>query len=328
MSSPRASLLISFGALLLAALIALVVGAGLSMGDIWQGLREGPASKSPIASILWQIRIPRILMAGSCGWMLAASGVGFQAVLRNPLADPYITGIAGGAAVGAAIALLFGLAAFLGGFAATAFAFVGAFGGALLVYSIARSGGRTQVGTFLLAGLAVGSLLWAVITLLLILANQPFERIIFWLMGSFTLADWPHLAVCVAVGAIGVAGLWTLARPLNVYALGEESAASLGVDVERLKGRVLLFGSLATAAAVSVAGIIGFVGLIVPHIARRMVGAGHGLLYPASGLLGATLLILADTLARTALPPREIPVGVLTAILGAPFFIGLVRRRL
>jgi iron complex transport system permease protein len=297
--------------------------------DVWAALIGGPgASADQIGTIVWQIRVPRVLLAAACGWMLAASGVGFQGVLRNPLADPFITGIAGGAAVGASCAVLFGFAGALSGFGAPVAAFVFAFGGSLLVYRTARRGGKTNVAAFLLAGVAIGAVLWAVITLLLIIAQQSFERIIFWLMGSFAQATWGQMVVACVVGGVGVLGLWMLARPLDVYSLGEESAAHLGVDVERLKAGILLYGSLATAAAVSVAGIIGFVGLIVPHIGRRLVSPAHATLYPAAGLMGAILMVLADTVARAALPPREIPVGVLTALIGAPFFVRLLRAKL
>lgn len=313
--------------LLLLAAVSLAIGTGDSVREVVSALLAGP-DQSGLGRSLWLVRLPRVLMAGACGWMLATAGVGFQGILRNPLADPYVTGIAGGAAVGASVALAFGFSGLLWGFGTTALAFLCAFGGALLVFAIARGGGGTNVGTFLLAGLAIGSMLWAVITLLLLVAQSSFERVVFWLMGSFTLADWSHLSVCLLVGTVGVIGLSGTGRSLNVYALGEESASSLGVDVERLKRRVLLFGSLATAAAVSVAGIIGFVGLIVPHLGRRLVSPNHTALYPASGLLGAALLIAADTLARTVLPMREIPVGVLTALLGAPFFIRMLRAKL
>lgn len=301
----------------------------LPIGEMWRALLAGPNAEGVdhVATILWSIRAPRIVLAGACGWMLASAGVGFQGVLRNPLADPFITGIAGGAAIGASCAVLFGFAGALAGFGASAAAFACAFGGASLVYWTSRRGGRTSVGAFLLAGVAIGSVLWAAITLLLIIAQQSFERIVFWLMGSFSMATWGQVGVALGVGGVGVLGLLGLAKGLNVYSLGEESAAHLGVDVERVKGGVLLFGSLATAAAVSVAGIIGFVGLIVPHIGRRLVGPEHRLLYVAAGLLGASVLIAADTLARAALPPREIPVGVLTALIGAPFLVGLLRTR-
>ncbi len=324
---------------LLALLVVLLVGSAagsaflgaqsLPFAEMWKALLAGPSAHGTdhVATILWSIRAPRIALAGACGWMLASAGVGFQGVLRNPLADPFITGIAGGAAIGASCAVLFGFAGAIGGFGASAAAFGCAFGGALLVYWTSRRGGRTSVGAFLLAGVAIGSVLWAAITLLLIIAQQSFERIVFWLMGSFSMATWGQVWVAVALGGLGVLGLIGLARGLNVYSLGEESAAHLGVDVERVKGGVLLFGSLATAAAVSVAGIIGFVGLIVPHIGRRLVGPDHRLLYVACGLLGGIVMIAADTLARAALPPREIPVGVLTALLGAPFLVGLLRTR-
>jgi iron complex transport system permease protein len=321
--------LVLAGILVAVLLGSVFVGVGHA-GETWRALWAGPSGghADSMVNVVWRIRLPRILLAGLCGALLASAGVGFQGVLRNPLADPYITGIAGGAAVGSCLTVLSGYSAALWGFGAPAAAFVFAFGGALLVYATSRRGGRTSVGTFLLAGVTIGSVLWAIITLLLILAQQSFDRIVFWLMGSFALATWGQLAVAAVVGGAGIVGLWVLARPLNVYSLGEESAAHLGVDVERLKRGVLLFGSLATAAAVSVAGIIGFVGLIVPHIGRRIVGPRHGTLYPAAALMGATLLILADTAAHAALPPREIPVGVLTALIGAPFLVRLMRARM
>lgn len=279
-------------------------------------------------TIVWELRLPRALAAALIGALLGYAGVALQGLLMNPLADPYTVGVSAGAAVGAAAAEVLGLSALWLGFGGTALAFVAALGAVTLVYTLARVGGRVSVHTFLLAGVVVGTLLWSLIPLLMTLAgrSQELSRILYYLIGSVQSAeDWRRVGLlapfllCLAV----CMRLW--ARELNLMSLGEESAAHLGVEIESFKRRVLLLGSLGTAAAVSVGGIIGFVGLIVPHLARRIVGPDHRALLPLAALFGAILLLVSDTLVRVYLD--EMPVGVITSVVGAPVFCYLLRRR-
>jgi len=292
-----------------------------------RGLSHAPPALD-VEVIVWELRLPRALAAAIIGALLGYAGVALQGLLMNPLADPYTVGVSAGAAVGAAAAEVLGFSALWLGFGGAAFAFVAALGAVTLVYALARVGGRVSAHTFLLAGVVVGTLLWSLIPLLMTLAGRAEElgRIIHYLIGSVQAAeDWRRVALlapfllCMAV----FMRLW--ARELNLMSLGEESAAHLGVEIESFKRRVLLMGSLGTAAAVSVGGIIGFVGLVVPHLARRIVGPDHRALLPLAALFGAILLLASDTLARVYLD--EMPVGVITSIVGAPVFCYLLRRR-
>ncbi len=278
-------------------------------------------------AIIWEVRLPRILAAGLVGALLALAGVALQGLLMNPLADPYTVGASAGAAVGAAAAEVAGVAALAAGLAGVAAAFAAALASAGLVYSLARVGGRVSVHTVLLAGVVVGTLLWSLIPLLMVLAGRgdDLQRIYFYLIGSLQGADWTRVWLLVPFAALTVGILVRYRRELNIITLGEETAYHLGVPVEAFKRGVLGIGALSTAAAVSVAGIIGFVGLVVPHIARRAVGPDHRRLLPVAALLGASLLTASDTIVRVWL--NEMPVGVVTAIVGAPLFCVLLRRR-
>ena len=323
-------------------LLRLALLAAVLVAALLVGIRVG-AVRLPVAAILdavrglgdpatvaivQRIRGPRTVLAALVGGSLAASGAAFQALLRNPLAEPYILGVAGGAAVGAVSAVA------LGGFLAAAApvsvaAFAGAIAAVLLVFRIASSAGRAlDTRILLLAGVVAGSFFNAVVLLFLTFADaDSFRSAIFWMMGSFAGATWRGDAVMAAGAAPALLVLFALARPLNLLAVGEETAAYLGTPVERTK--VLAYGvaSLLTAAAVAASGVIGFVGLVVPHAVRMVWGSDHRFLLPASVLLGATFLVLADALARTAVAPTELPVGVVTAFVGVPFFVWLLRRR-
>lgn len=288
-------------------------------------LREAPPLESE--AIVWEVRMPRALAAVLIGALLGCAGVALQGLLMNPLADPYTVGVSAGAAVGAAVAEVAGVAALGLGFVGVGAAFVFALAAVTLVYALARVGGRVSVHTFLLAGVVVGTFLWSLIPLLLWLTGQSTQlaRILYYLVGSVQGADWARVFLLVPFLLAVWACLRLWARDLNLMTLGEESAAHLGVEIESFKRRVLLIGSLATAAAVSVGGIIGFVGLVVPHLARRIIGPDHRALLPLATLLGAILLLAADTLVRVFL--SEMPVGVVTSLVGAPFFCYLLRRR-
>ncbi|HNS55882.1 MAG TPA: iron chelate uptake ABC transporter family permease subunit [Smithellaceae bacterium] len=275
-------------------------------------------------TILFSIRLPRIIFAGIVGGALAAAGVVFQGLLRNPLADPYILGISGGAAVGALTALMLGILP-LG---VSGSAFLGAIVTIVLVYGIAKTKNELQSTTLLLAGVIVNAFFSAVIMFLISTASdKSLHNAMFWLMGDLSLAEWREIALAGLFLILGFLIIFTYARHLNLMAISEETAKQLGVNVEQTKIILLLAASLITGVAVSVSGIIGFVGLIVPHMMRILLGSDHRMLLPASILFGSSFLIVADTFARNLIAPAELPVGVITALCGAPYFIYLLRRK-
>ncbi|MGH2737313.1 MAG: FecCD family ABC transporter permease, partial [Actinomycetota bacterium] len=274
----------------------------------------------------FELRIPRVLLAMVVGAALAASGAVFQALFRNPMADPAIIGVSSGAALGAIAVIILGGGVLAGGLGVPAAAFAGALAVSFLVYRLARIGPAVQVATLLLAGIAVAALISAVISLVMAFAGQEIRSIYFWLLGGLAGRGWGALATSAPLVGVGAVLALTTVRDLNLMALGEERAAQLGVEIERFKRRSLATGALMTAAAVSVAGVIGFVGLMTPHILRLVLGADHRRLVPASILGGAAFMVLADLAARTVRAPEEIPVGAVTALLGGPFFLYLLRR--
>lgn len=277
--------------------------------------------------ILFSVRLPRILFAGIVGASLSASGVVFQALLRNPLADPYVLGISGGAALGAIIGIVLGAGSFYLGVPFLAF------GGALitvfLVFIVAGgSRGMLLDNSLLLAGVVVNSFFSAAILFSLSVVNSlELHSISFWLMGDLSSATTNEIALAALCLIVGLTILYSQTRQLNLIVQGEEAALQLGVNVGRTKYLLLVVTSLLTAMAVSLAGIIGFVGIMVPHMMRMVFGSDHRLLMPAAALFGASFLVVADTLARTLLAPAELPVGVITALCGAPYFIFLMRRK-
>lgn len=281
-------------------------------------------------TIIFQIRLIRVIAAALVGAALATAGVLFQGLLRNPMADPYITGTSGGAALGATIAMMlpFGLA-FAGLGVIPVAAFCGALVTILLVYNLAKVGSKTPIVSMLLAGFVVSAMLTAV-TSLLIMTNGTLllklHSVFSFLMGSISVQYWSQIAVIAPLIIGGIIAARFFAFHLNAFSLGEEQAAYLGINVEREKILILALGSLLTACAVSLSGLIGFVGLVMPHAVRLVLGPDHRLLIPASALAGATFLIVTDTIARTVLAPTELPVGIITALIGAPFFIYLLRR--
>lgn len=306
--------------------VALCIGSEMfAPREVWHALLSRGSEESTVV-IVQQLRLPRVAVAALVGILLSLSGVILQGLLRNDLADPYTVGVSSGAAVGASAAVLAGWEARWQGFGVPIAAFVCAVGATALVLLVARRGGVLKVSVFLLAGIVVGSLMWSVVTLMLTLAGVDMARVLFWLMGSFADAEWNRVRLLLPFVMLGLVALRMMAYPLNAFALGEESAAHLGVEVERLKRWAIVVSALCTAAAVSVSGIIGFVGLIVPHIARRLFGPDHRRMFWGAAAVGASLMVWADTLARTVARPSEVPVGVITALLGAPFFIMLLRR--
>ena len=281
----------------------------------------------PVDRIVWQIHIPRMLLGALVGMCLAMAGAVLQGLLLNPLADPYMIGVSSGAAVGAGIAVLLGMSGALMGFGVPLLAFVFALAAVGVVYALARRGGVVSTLSFILAGVVVGSFMWAALTFMMTVASHNLETIIFWTMGSFAGSDpWSRVMVLAPFALLGFVVLYAFARDLNVFALGEESAKHLGLEVESLKRILIGTVTLMTAAAVSVSGTIGFVGLMVPHIIRRLTGPDHRILIPCAALLGALLMVAADVVARTIMAPGEIPIGIITALLGAPFFLYLLRK--
>jgi len=289
-----------------------------------------PAWPASDETIIFQIRLPRVLAAALVGAALSVAGVLFQGLLRNPLADPYVIGASGGAAFGASLGVvLFSHFTLLGFGAVPTLAFCGALGTMVLVFRFSRVGGRTPVVTLLLVGFSISVVLGYAVSFLLIV-NERFgfsSHVIYaWLLGGIWIEHWRQLALIAVIVGAGTAGALALARSLNGFALGEECAANLGIDVERQKIAITLVGSLLTAAAVSAGGLIGFVGLLVPHFMRLLFGPNHARLLILAALGGAAFLVIADLLARVVIPPNELPVGILTAFVGSPAFLLLLRR--
>jgi iron complex transport system permease protein len=277
-------------------------------------------------AIILSLRFPRALLAGLVGAGLSVSGVIFQALLKNPLADPYILGVSSGAAVGAIVAILMGLSTL--SFGLPLASFVGALLTILAVFYFGRQEGKIHPNTLLLAGVIIGSFLSALIMFFISVSQkEELHTIIFWLMGDFSFSNYQTIRIIFPYILLSFLFLYSRARQLNLILSGEEDALQLGVNVENLRLISYLSASLLTAASVSVCGLIGFVGLIVPHSVRLIFGPDHRLLIPSSALVGASFLIASDTLARTLLAPIELPVGVITATFGGPFFIYLLKTR-
>ena len=293
------------------------------------GLSTEQSIGDPTSIILMQVRMPRVFLACVVGGSLAVVGVALQALLRNPLADPFVIGISSGAALGAAIALLFGIGISVGSISALPVcAFVGALLSLMIMYRISSAQFGFSVYTLLLAGVVLNAIFSAFIMFLTSIAepNRVYGMYA-WLMGTLTGPDWPTLGMLVLYLGAGLIMVGMHAQALNLLTLGEETARSLGVEVERVKKRVFLAAALLTGAVVSFSGIIGFVGLIIPHAVRLVVSADHRLLMPVAGLVGGMFLMMADTVARTALSPSEFPVGVITALVGGPIFLWLLTIR-
>ncbi|MBI3973476.1 MAG: iron ABC transporter permease [Chloroflexi bacterium] len=322
-------------AVLLVAAMLLAAGVGavhLAPGQTvtilfgWIGLALPIEYTAQQEAVLLAIRLPRVLLAALVGGGLAIAGATLQGVFRNPLADPGLIGVSGGAALGAVSVIVLGLRPF-GLYTLPLAAFGGGLLTTLLVYRLARRGGRTEVTTLLLVGLALNALLGALTSFFTFLATDPQLRsIVFWLMGGLGTATWRALTMVAPFLLIGTLLLPRFARALNLLALGETEAGHLGVETERLRWMTITLAALATGASVAVTGIIGFVGLVTPHLLRLALGPDHRLLLPASALGGATLLVLADLVARTVVRPAELPLGIVTAAAGAPFFLYLIYR--
>ncbi len=336
-----------FAILGLLALLVLVIAFATSIGSVevpftttfsilisrlpFIDITPGPVGDiriSDIETIVLDIRLPRVILAGVVGAALAVAGATYQGLFRNPLADPYLIGVAQGAALGAVIGFLLPISAIgLGIGIVPLLAFTGALISVAIVYGLARVGKTLPVTTLILAGVALGALLGAIVAYLAITSEQQIHSIMFWLSGSFSLSQWTEVQIALPIVAIGTAVILLFARSLNIMQLDEEQAQQLGINVERLKLILLASATLTTAAAVSFVGIIGFVGIIIPHAVRLIWGPDYRFLLPLSVLVGAIFLIIADIVARTVAAPSEIPIGIITALCGAPFFLYLLRRR-
>lgn len=306
------------------ALLIISIWCGVSIGSVHIPLEViwNKAADETAANILWKIRLPRVLLAGLVGASLAIAGAAFQGLLKNPLADPYTLGVSSGASVGAVVTLFFGISLpVVGLYALPTLSMVGAVLTMIAVMSFARIVDRSlKMETLILTGVIFSSFLGSLISLMIALSGEELRQVIGWLLGSVSMRGWPYVQMITPFVVIGSILLWTQRRELNVLLYGEERAKHLGVNVKRSKYLILIGGSMLTGAAVAVSGTIGFVGLVVPHMTRIIWGSDHRHLLPLSFLNGATLLIICDLVARTIIVPRELPIGVITAFIGAPVF--------
>ena len=313
--------------------VAYIVSAATLIVAVWLGVSIGTvkipvntlwnASADPTAAnILWKIRMPRVVLAGLVGASLAIAGAAFQGLLKNPLADPYTLGVSSGASVGAVMTLFFGISIpFLGIYTLPVFSMIGAGITMFLVLSFAKLVDRSmKMETIILTGIIFGSFLGSVLSLMIALTGEELRQIIGWLLGSVSMRGWNYILMILPFVVIGSLLLWLNRRELNAMLFGEERAHHLGVNVKQRKWMILIGGSILTGAAVAVSGTIGFVGLVVPHMTRLLWGADHRHLLTLSFLNGASLLIICDLIARTIISPTELPVGVITAFVGAPVF--------
>ncbi|EON73978.1 FecCD family ABC transporter permease [Lysinibacillus sphaericus] len=305
-------------------LLIISIWCGVSIGSVHIPLEVlwNKAANETAANILWKIRMPRVMLAGLVGASLAIAGAAFQGLLKNPLADPYTLGVSSGASVGAVMTLFFGISIpVVGLYTLPTFSMIGAVLTMVAVMSFARLVDRSlKMETLILTGVIFSSFLGSLISLMIALTGEELRQIIGWLLGSVSMRGWPYVQMIAPFVVIGSTMLWTQRRELNVLLYGEERAKHLGVNVKRSKYLILAGGSMLTGAAVAVSGTIGFVGLVVPHMTRMIWGSDHRHLLPLSFLNGATLLIICDLVSRTIIVPRELPIGVITAFIGAPVF--------
>ena len=295
--------------------------------DILFATSEADAIKPSHVFIVNNVRLPRILLAAMVGGILSVIGAVFQALFKNPMADPYVMGVSAGAAFGATLGIVFGFGiSFAGMSMISMMAFAGAMITIFIVYNLARIGGKVSTTGILLAGIVINALLSSLISFIMLIYHNEIDKIVIWTMGSFNAASWEHVKLLAIPMIIGVAYMLSLARELNTLILSEDDAKNIGVDVERIKKIALVVASFLAAFSVSVSGIIGFVGLIVPHFLRMIFGSDHRVLLPVSFIGGALFMLMCDTLARSILPNMEIPVGIITSIIGGPFFLILLQR--
>lgn len=327
----------ALGATLIASIVAAVSVGSVSVppGTVWRiiaaeltGVEVDPSIGRNLRQIVWELRLPRVLLAGIVGAGLAVVGVAVQALVRNPLADPYILGISSGASVGAALVILFGLFSSLGTSAISTAAFLSAMATMAVVYLIANESGRLSPMRLVLTGVVVGYVLSAVTSFAIFRADpRASQQVLFWLLGSFGRARWDTLAIpAIALLAV-MAHLWWRARPLDALVAGDAAATTFGVPVGRVRVELFVATAALTGIMVASSGAVGFVGLVVPHAVRMLVGGRHRRVLPLAALLGAVFMIWVDTGARIIAAPQELPVGIITALVGGPIFIILMRRR-
>ncbi|SEM90700.1 FecCD family ABC transporter permease [Lihuaxuella thermophila] len=341
LSMRRKRLLFWGGGLFLCLLFSVSTAVSLGSADIdpwtvWKVIITRLMGVSPqvtgvdeaSVAIVWQLRLPRVLLAAVVGASLALAGVIFQGLLKNPLADPYILGVSSGSAVGAVLAILTGWGiSWFGKWTVPAFAFIGACLALFLVVRLARTDAGVRTESLILSGVVVNAFFGAVLTFAISISREDLlQRIQFWLMGSFTLREWDHVWIVIPFLCIGLTVGLLMSRELNLLTLGDRPAYHLGVSVLHIRLFLLITASLVTAVAVSVSGTIGFVGLVIPHVIRLLTGADHRTLLPLSVLAGAVFLVWGDCLARSLLNPAELPVGAVTAFAGAPFFGYILRK--
>ena len=321
-------------AVLLVVTMTLGVAVGsvaLSPAAVWQVVVShvsGHPDTTVADEIVWQIRLPRVLLAAVVGAALTTAGTVVQALVRNALADPFLLGVSSGASVGATAVLLFGAFASLGVWSLSVGSVLGALAAMAAVFLVSRTSRQLAPTQLILCGVVLSALFESVTSFLIFRGNpQAAQSILFWLLGSFGNANWSQLPIPAACLVVAVGYLLAQARALNALAMGAEPAASLGVDVARLRRNLFIATSLMVGVAVAVSGVIGFVGLVVPHIVRLMVGSEHRRVLPVGVLFGASFMVVGDLLARTIVSPQEMPIGVITAFIGAPTLIVLIRRR-
>ncbi|WP_372868066.1 FecCD family ABC transporter permease [Planomicrobium okeanokoites] len=325
MSKNWVAYIVSFLLLGLSIMLGVTVGTvSISPEVLWN-----PASDETAANILWNIRMPRVVLAGLVGAALAIAGAAFQGLLRNPLADPYTLGVSSGASVGAVMTLFFGISIpFLGSFTLPVMSMLGALMTMLAVIGFAKLVDRSmKMETVILTGIIFSSFLGSIISLMIALTGEELRQIIGWLLGSVSMRGWPYVQMALPFILIGSFLLWLNRHELNAMLFGEDRARHLGVDVRKRKMVILVGGSVLTGAAVAVSGTIGFVGLVVPHITRMLWGADHRHLLSLSFINGASLLIICDLVSRTIISPTELPIGVITAFIGAPVFAFIFFRQ-
>lgn len=317
--------LLVVGFLLLVFLLSISLGpASIPVKDVAKYLFTGGGTGEQNRTIFWQIRLPRVLLAIMVGAALSVAGAILQALFLNPLADPYVTGVSSGAALGATVAFVLRVPTVPW---LTIAALIGGVGTLFFIYSFAQRRGVLNIYVLLLAGVTLSSFFFATISVIMIKAGEDLHALLFWLLGSFSGRGWSEVAVAMFIIPF-LAVPFFYARELNILLQGEERALELGVEVERVKKIMFFVASVLTAIAVSVAGIIGFIGLVVPHMARLLLGPDHRRVLFLSVFIGASLMCLSDLIARTAFAPGEIPVGIVTIFFGAPFFVYLLKRRI
>lgn len=311
--------------------VALIAAISLSIGESyvspwdWVGMLFSNNDDSVQRTIIRDLRLPRVLSACLVGGTLACAGAAFQGLFRNALAEPYVIGASSGAALGVAIAIVLGLQTTIAGLGATAgMAMIGSLAVVSLVLGIGATVRSWSTATLLLAGIAISSLVNSIVSALMILNDMRAIAVLSWVMGSMAAVHWSSLCIATIVAVPSVLVIIASARALDAFSLGDSTALSLGLDIKTFRFVLVIAASLATAAAVSLAGIVGFVGLVAPHIARQMVGSRHAAMLPLSICIGAGLMMLADSLSRTIIAPAELPVGIVTAIIGSPFFLWML----